>query len=142
MIIFIFPQRFQDSFHLGILILHYLGRHDPTKFIHMLKGVKCFVKTKGTFTYLGSVIKKKKKWLLSQMHVCFIVSFSWASLSPHLSPSPDFQVQDGKELWISQVRLDQGLEHLPTFDLWWEPWVCEPPLKGLHWMSTERRQAD
>ena len=91
-----------------------------TKFIHMLKGVKCFVKTKGTFTYLGSVIKKKKGCSLKCMFVS-LFPFPEQALSPHLSPSPDFQVQDGKELWISQVRLDQGLEHLPTFDLWWEP---------------------
>lgn len=47
--------------------------------------------------------------------------FPEQALSPHLSPSPDFQVQDAKGLWISQVRLDQGLEHLPAFDLWWSP---------------------
>ena len=78
MIIFIFPQRFQDSFHLGILILHYLGRHDPTKFIHMLKGVKCFVKTKGTFTYLGSVIKKKKK-MVALSNACLFHCFLFLS---------------------------------------------------------------
>ena len=39
--------------------------------------------------------------------------FPEQALSPHLFPNPDFQVQDAKELWISQVRLDQGLEHLP-----------------------------
>ena len=53
--------------------------------------------------------------------------FPEQALSPHLFPNPDFQVQDAKELWISQVRLDQGLEHLPL--------ICggSPECVSLQW---------